>query len=124
VTKPEIKLIAEHLEMTEPEFRKKYIRRVGFRTTIVEDKGTKDCIFLQKGKRGRTCVIYPVRPNQCRTWPFWSANLKSPVEWNNAVKKCIGINRNRFHSFEEIEKIRKSNKWWLKVKKQRSSSKK
>jgi Fe-S-cluster containining protein len=52
-------------------------------------------------------MIYPVRPSQCRIWPFWTENLKSPDTWNQAVQKCGGINHGRFYSFEEIEKIKK-----------------
>ena len=28
--------------------------------------------------RRRGCSIYPVRPLQCRTWPFWPENLEDP----------------------------------------------
>jgi Fe-S-cluster containining protein len=63
-------------------------------------------------EEGKRCVIYPVRPNQCRTWPFWGSNLTSLNAWNEAVKKCGGVNRGRYYSFEEIERIKKS-RWWL-----------
>src|SRR6056297_2179094 len=71
VSRHEIGLIAEHLGMSEENFRKKYTKRVGLRTSIIEQDLTHDCIFLQEiaGKNG--CLIYNVRPNQCRTWPFW-----------------------------------------------------
>ena len=82
------------------------------RTTIIEHSVTKDCIFLRKIDGQKKCIIYQVRPNQCRTWPFWSSNLVSPDTWNEAAQGCPGINRGKFYSFEEIEKIKKSNKWW------------
>jgi Fe-S-cluster containining protein len=53
-----------------------------------------------------------VRPNQCRTWPFWNDNLASPDSWNYAAVKCPGINRGKRYSVEEIESIRKEKKWW------------
>jgi len=56
-------------------------------------------------------MIYPVRPSQCRVWPFWSSNLTTPFAWNRATQKCNGINRGRLYSFEEIEKIKKNKKW-------------
>lgn len=28
------------------------------------------CIFLESGRETR-CAVYPVRPRQCRTYPFW-----------------------------------------------------
>ena len=112
VTKPEIALIADFLKMTTEQLREKYLKRIRLRTTIIEHTNTKDCIFLQKSGDQKRCMIYPVRPNQCRTWPFWSDNLTSPNTWNKAAQKCGGINRGRLYSFEEIEKIRKNKRWW------------
>ena len=112
MTRPEIELIAEHLQMTPGELRHKYLHRVGLRTTIIEHRVTKDCIFLRQVGEKKLCAIYPVRPNQCRTWPFWPENLSSPNAWNEAARRCPGINRGRRYSFEEIEKIRKSRRWW------------
>jgi Fe-S-cluster containining protein len=107
VTRAEVKLIADFLKMTEAQLRRKYLKRVGLRTTIIEHRSTRDCIFLQKSAGQKRCVIYSVRPNQCRTWPFWPSNLKSPYTWNETAKKCPGVNRGRLYKFEEIEKIRK-----------------
>lgn len=112
ITKPEIEFVAEFLKMPVGEFRREYLRRVGLRTTIIEHSATKDCIFLRQIEGKKKCVIYPVRPNQCRTWPFWSSNLVNPNEWNTAARKCPGINRGKFYSFEEIQEIKKTHKWW------------
>ena len=112
ITKPEIKMLADYLKIPAKELQKKYLKKKGIRTTIKEQPVTKDCIFLQKiaGKKG--CIIYPVRPNQCRTWPFWPENLTSPDDWNQTTIKCIGINKGKLYSLEEIEKIKKQKKWW------------
>ena len=112
ITKPEIELVAEFLKISVGEFKKQYLKRLGLRTTIIEHEVTKDCIFLRKIDGKKKCVIYPVRPNQCRTWPFWASNLLSPDEWNQAAQKCPGINRGKFFSYDEIQKIKKSHKWW------------
>lgn len=117
-TSPEIKLIADFLKISVEQLRRKFLKRVGLRTTIIEHPGTKDCIFLRESEGHRfdkltikkRCVIYPVRPSQCRVWPFWPNNLKSPNAWNKTAQKCSGINRGRFYSFEEIEKIKKAKK--------------
>ena len=113
ITKPEIALLAEHLKMAVGQLRREYLKRHGVRTSIIENADTKDCIFLRKVDGRKQCVVYPVRPNQCRAWPFWSDNLQSPNKWNATEKKCDGINRGRLYSFEEIEKIRKKKKWWM-----------
>lgn len=109
ITKPEIELLAKHLDITIKQLSRKYLTHLGARTSIIEHKQTKDCIFLTNG----CCEIYNVRPNQCRTWPFWPSNLKSPNEWNYAAMKCPGINRGGLYTFEEIEKIKNQKCWWL-----------
>jgi Fe-S-cluster containining protein len=111
VTRPEIQFIADYLKISARELRSKYLKRIGMRLSIIEDKNTKDCIFLEEIDSGKRCRIYPVRPNQCRTWPFWSGNLISQNSWNEAARRCDGINRGRRYTFDEIEKIRKS-KWY------------
>jgi Fe-S-cluster containining protein len=108
VTRPEIKLIADFLKIEPNQLRQNYLRRVGFRTTIIEQPSTKDCVFLRRIDSQKECVIYPTRPNQCRAWPFWPENLVNADAWNKAAQKCGGINRGKLYSFEEIEKIKKT----------------
>ena len=112
VTKPEIEFIADALDVTIGQLREKYLKRYGLRTSIIEHPVTKDCIFLKKIHGQKKCVIYDVRPNQCRTWPFWGSNLASADAWNKAAQKCPGINRGRLISYEEIERTKKKKKWW------------
>jgi Fe-S-cluster containining protein len=112
VKKTEIEFIAEYLKISPELLRQKYLKRFALRTTIIEHPVTRDCIFLREIQGQRKCSIYPVRPNQCRNWPFWSENLASANAWNKAAQKCTGINRGRLYSLEEIEKIRKQKKWW------------
>jgi Fe-S-cluster containining protein len=124
VSEPEIELIAEHLKMTPGELRSQYLRRVGAHTTIIEHAATKDCIFLREVNGRRRCAIYPVRPNQCRTWPFWPENLSTPETWSRAGIRCPGINYGRYYSSGEIERIRRSTRWWEHPKETAESSRK
>jgi hypothetical protein len=112
ITKPEIEFIADFLKISVGQVRKEYLKRVGLRTTIIEHRATRDCILLQNISGQKKCMIYPVRPNQCRAWPFWSDNLSSPNDWNKAAKKCPGINQGRLYTHDEIEKIKRNKKWW------------
>jgi len=57
------------------------------------------CRFLKDGK----CSIYPVRPTQCVTFPFWWTYLTSPEAWTAAIKRCPGCGVGPVHSAEEIE---------------------
>ena len=112
VAGPEIRLIAKFLNISTDELKKKFLKRVGFRRTIIEQKGSNDCIFLRKTEKGKTCAIYPVRPSQCRSWPFWPGNLSSPNSWNVTAQKCPGINRGKRYNLERIRAIKKSPPWW------------
>ncbi|NOX60207.1 MAG: YkgJ family cysteine cluster protein [Planctomycetes bacterium] len=108
VTKAEIAAIAKYLGIDDGWLPKKYLRRVGLRYSLTEHAGG-DCIFLQRnnGESGCTgCRIHEVKPTQCRTWPFWDTNLKTPEYWNEAAKGCPGINRGSTHTFVQIEEIR------------------
>ncbi|MBM3198930.1 MAG: YkgJ family cysteine cluster protein, partial [Chlamydiae bacterium] len=85
------------------EVKKRFIRKLGDRQALIEQppkQGQYDCIFL-KDKR---CTIYPVRPKQCKTFPWWTENLSSPKAWEEAAKSCEGINHPDapLVSFDEI----------------------
>jgi Fe-S-cluster containining protein len=110
--------------MAPEELRSRFLRRVGLRTTIIEHSLTKDCIFLRSVGGARQCAIYPVRPAQCRSWPFWPENLSSPEAWNRAALRCPGINRGRLHTCTEIERIREDRPWWESPRDAADSSKK
>lgn len=88
ITEEEIEQIAEHLQMTVEQFCQKYIRQVGSRLSLLEHPKTFDCVFLKDNR----CQIYPVRPKQCRTFPWWPHNLQSEAQWNEAARYCEGIN--------------------------------
>ncbi len=126
VTKPEIEFIADFLKISVGRLRQEYLKHIGLRTTIIEHPGTRDCIFLNHGLHGeqKRCMIYSVRPSQCRTWPFWPENLADPDAWNKAAQKCHGINHGRLYTHDEIEKIRRNKKWWQDAEQTTDSSKK
>lgn len=92
--------------------REEFIHRIGNRFSINEQPVNKDCAFLTDTGTGKGCAVYPVRPNQCRTWPFWDYNLDDPDDWNEAATGCPGINRGKLYTFQEIEILRKQKKWW------------
>lgn len=113
VCKEEVCLIADFLGITAGQLRQKYLKRVQLRRTIAEQPSTRNCVFIEDVGGEKRCRIYSVRPNQCRTWPFWVNNLKSSDAWNKAASRCCGINRGKEFAFDEIEKIKKQKQWWL-----------
>lgn len=109
LTPARIAEIAKHLDEPESQVRRKYVRKILNRFSLVERADNKDCIFLTTAADGgRKCRIYPVRPTQCRTWPFWADNLKSPDDWAMAGLRCAGINRGQLHDRDEIKSKRKA----------------
>lgn len=102
-----IEAIAAFLKIDAIEVRRRYVRDVDGRLSLVEQPQTKDCIFLSfDGDNLSRCAIYPVRPAQCRSWPFWPGNLYDPQQWGRAGQKCRGINRGPVHSLDEIQQKR------------------
>ena len=100
VNHEEIAAIAEFLKIEGGEFERRYVRKVGVRKSLVElDDG--DCVFLDA--KTRKCNVYPVRPRQCRTWPFWNSNLRTPQAWEQTCQVCPGSGQGRLYSLEEIE---------------------
>lgn len=109
-TKEEVSKISEFLGRTDGTLDKKHLRRVGLRYSLTE-KVDGDCIFLKREGGKTMCGIYSVRPLQCRTWPFWTQNLRSQNAWNEAHEICPGMNCGKQHSFVQIETIRTKKSW-------------
>jgi uncharacterized protein len=82
--------IAAFLHLEFDQFTRTYVRRIGNRYSLLE-KFNYDCTFLKREDGQSMCMIYPVRPAQCRTWPFWDDNLKTPAHWQHASERCPGM---------------------------------
>jgi len=101
IDEKEIESLASAMGMKDQidEFEAKFTRRVGTRTSLVEYSDG-DCIFLDP--KSRTCSVYAARPLQCRTWPFWQSNVKTPKAWSKAAKNCPGCNQGKLYALTEI----------------------
>ncbi len=98
VNAEEVQAIAEHRGESVEQVLALYTRLVGRRRSLRE-KGNGDCIFYEKGAG---CTIYPVRPRQCRTWPFWESNVVTPESWEKTCEICPGSGRGDLIPAEEI----------------------
>jgi uncharacterized protein len=103
VNATEIAAMAQTLVMDEETFRDKFVRRVGDRESLIEYSDG-DCIFLDPKTRG--CLVYAVRPTQCRTWPFWDANLRSETSWQKTCEVCPGSGQGKLYTLEQIDMAR------------------
>ena len=107
ITKDDMLRMANYLNMSFNDFTRAYVRQVGNRFSLTE-RFNYDCVFLTRDNGKIGCSIYPVRPMQCRTWPFWDENLKSRDAWNRASTRCPGMHDKAAQSYEleHIEKCR------------------
>jgi Fe-S-cluster containining protein len=72
---------------------------MGHRGRTLREKGNGECVFWNREKG---CTVYPVRPPQCRTWPFWESNLASPEQWEETCAICPGSGRGELIPADEI----------------------
>jgi Fe-S-cluster containining protein len=100
VTDGEVAAIAKFLKEPAEVIEKVHTRRSRGRRTLRE-KANGDCVFYD-AKKG--CTIYPVRPPQCRTWPFWESNLETPEDWAETERVCPGSGEGELIPLEEISR--------------------
>jgi len=98
--------ICDSLKVTDKQFMEKYAEEIEaeyrifddsliptqkkiFLPSVVlkQDDNDGECVFLSDER----CKIYAERPNQCRTWPTWRVVMTNRRGFNNAKKKCPGI---------------------------------
>jgi Fe-S-cluster containining protein len=99
VNQAEIDAMAARLEMTSADFEAAHVYRVGIRRSLKERKNG-DCVLLDPTTK--KCTTYLERPRQCRTWPFWDSNLRSPQAWADAAEACPGCNKGNLVPLESI----------------------
>ena len=73
--------------------------RLAARGRTLRERANGDCIFWD---RDAGCTIYPVRPPQCRTWPFWTSTVATPQTWARTREGCPGAGQGELISAEEI----------------------
>jgi Fe-S-cluster containining protein len=101
VNKAEIEALAAKLAISAALFEEKYVRQIGMRKSLIEYPNG-DCVFFD-GQR-RTCTVYDARPRQCRSWPFWDSNVRTPEAWEHTCQVCPGSGNGNLVTVEEILK--------------------
>jgi len=80
--------IADFLGMPLAEFERRFVYRTARRVRLRVPRDTQ-CWFLREGG----CSIHPVKPVQCRIFPFWPELVESRREWKKTARYCPGIGR-------------------------------
>ncbi len=88
LTSDEMENIASFLETDIQHFKENYLRKVRYRYSLKEVliDGSYECIFFNQ--EHKNCSIYPVRPTQCITFPFWDYFKDHQEE---VEQECPGI---------------------------------
>lgn len=82
----EVEAIAAFIGLSPAGFGGRYLAVGGDRLRQGPDQR---CVFLEGGREA-SCAIHPVRPLQCRDWPFWP-EMRDPERWRAAMRFCPGI---------------------------------
>ena len=95
----EIDGMANRIGMDSAAFEEQFVKRVGVRRSLKERPGG-DCVLLDP--QTRKCTAYEERPRQCKTWPFWQSNIRTPEAWAEAAQACPGCNKGDLVPLEQI----------------------
>jgi len=97
VSEEELQAISEYRnELLETLIASKTREKDGVR--MLQERENGDCVFFEEGR----CSIHPVKPTQCRLYPFWFQNVRSEEAWAKTCDACPGIGEGELISPEEI----------------------
>ena len=119
ISDDEVRMLAQHLKLSIEDTVRTHCRLIDGRVSLKErktPKGLYDCVFLidytaDDGQTRKGCAIYPVRPLQCRTWPFWDGNLQTEGAWKRVHRTCPGLDKGRHYSLQQIIALRDAEVW-------------
>jgi Fe-S-cluster containining protein len=94
----ELAALAQHLDEPVEQVTALYSRPVRGRRSLRE-RPNGDCVFWD---HSIGCTVYPARPGQCRTWPFWRSNVETPEAWERTTAVCPGSGQGELIPVEEI----------------------
>lgn len=104
VSRAEQRRIQEFLGVSWAWFRRRYVTRHDDDTDSLRIPESR-CVFLDAANR---CRIYPVRPLQCRTYPFWPELLGQEKRWRAERRHCEGIDRGEVVPLARIQRLLKT----------------
>jgi len=88
LTEQDIEHAAEFLSISRKKFENRFIYRTK-NTRRLRTPLNAQCVFLGEGG----CSIHPVKPAQCRIFPFWPELVESRKEWHKTAAWCPGIGK-------------------------------
>jgi len=108
LSQKDVSLLCAPLDMQHDIFIEKYCRWIpagnGTSRLSLQEKQNYDCIFWSE-KNGEGCMVYKVRPLQCRTFPFWASVMRSKNSWEMTAMGCPGMDDGEHHCKDSIKKM-------------------
>ncbi len=86
ITEDNLRNMAAYLGMTASAFEARYVLRFKKLLRLRKPKKSQ-CHFLEAGG----CRVHPVKPVQCRLYPFWPELIEDRDVWEAERKACPGI---------------------------------
>ncbi|MBN2021666.1 MAG: YkgJ family cysteine cluster protein [Pirellulales bacterium] len=103
VNQAEVEAIAAALDMDVEIFERAYVHHVGRRRSL-QELPNGDCVLFDAA--AARCTVYAARPRQCRSWPFWPSNIRTPDAWRRTCEDCPGAGKGPVIPLEEMEALR------------------
>lgn len=87
LTEEDVSAAAKYLGLPQADFESQFIYRTKHMRRIRKPRGAKQCPFLDASG----CSIHPVKPVQCRLFPYWPELVEDRKAWARTGKWCPGI---------------------------------
>jgi Fe-S-cluster containining protein len=101
VTHAEQEAIRTQLGLSPDWFRRRYLERLDDGSHGVRLNADGRCPFLNSAGH---CDVYAVRPQQCRTYPFWPELVDERRHWHGEKRRCEGIDRGAVVPLQRIRR--------------------
>jgi hypothetical protein len=104
VSDREVEALARRTGLPVREFRSRHTRAAGDDTVLL-DREDGDCEWLERRADGTTaCRVQDAKPDQCRSYPFWTRVVASRSAWDAESRRCRGIGAGEPVSADEIDR--------------------
>jgi Fe-S-cluster containining protein len=100
LTEADLARAAAFLRMSARAFERKFVYRTKTLLRLRKPRGSQ-CHFL----RDRGCAIHPVKPTQCRAFPFWPELVGNREAWNETAGYCPGIGAGQLVTIDTAHRI-------------------
>lgn len=98
----EARRLCDHLGLSWSWFRRRYLRVLPEEGLVLQADDNGDCVFL--GADG-ACRVYPARPLQCASYPFWPEVVTTAKGWRREARRCEGIGRGAAVPLAHVERM-------------------